>query len=99
MYTTDMNWLPYIPKDNDVQVSRSADFEACASYSFVHILEIILKKQTGYFWEWSERFLAKTSDTQPWGNTLDNVINAANSRGLALTEAWPELTYSDAYEN
>ena len=92
-------WLNYIPTDKDVQVSRSADFEACASYSFIHILEMILKQKTGFFWEFSERFMAKVSDTQPWGNSLQNVVDAANNYGVCLTQYWPELTYSTNYEN
>lgn len=87
-----MNWLPYIPPDSDVQHSRNSDMEACASYSFIHILEMILKKQYGYFTEFSERALAKMSDTQPWGNALINVANAGHQ--VLLAEDWPPLTYS-----
>lgn len=94
-----MDWINFIPPDKDVQVSRSQDFEACASYSYIHILEMRLRKQYGLFWEWSERAMAKLSDTQPWGNTLDNVVNAANNYGVLLTQSWPELTYSTNYQN
>lgn len=94
-----MNWLPYIPTDLDVQVSRTTDFEACVSYSAVHIAEMLLRKQLGYFTEFSERALAKLSDTQPWGNSLQNVVNALNQHGLLLSQDWPELTYSSDYEN
>ena len=94
-----MNWLPYLPKDLDVQVSKSQDYEACASYSAIHILEMVLMKKTGYFWEFSERALAKLSDTQPWGNSLQNVVNALNQYGVLLDEDWDALTYSDKYED
>ena len=94
-----MNWLSYIPTDHDVQASRSADFEACASYSAVHIAEMVLKRQNCLIGELSERYLAKTSDTQPWGNTLQNVVDALNLNGVCLTQYWPELTYSTDYEN
>lgn len=94
-----MNWTPYLPPDRDVQASKNADFEACLSYSAIHILEMCLKKQTGYFWEFSERALAKLSDTQPWGNTIQNVINALNQYGVILASDWPPLTYSTDYEN
>lgn len=94
-----MDWLPYIPTDKDVQVSRNTDFMACASYSAVHIAEMVLKRTTGLFFECSERYTAKTSDTQPWGNSLQNVVNALNLNGLCLTQYWPELTYSTDYEN
>lgn len=94
-----MNWLPYIPKDNDVQVSKSTDFEACASYSAVHIAEMLLLKKTGYFFEFSERALAKLSNTQDWGNSLKNVVDTLNKYGLILAEDWLELTYASKYEN
>lgn len=94
-----MNWLNYLPTDKDIQVSKSTDFEACASYSAIHILEMVLKKQIGIFFEFSERYLAKTSDTQPWGNSLQNVVDALNKNGVCLVQYWPELTYSNDYEN
>ena len=94
-----MNWTSYLPLDKDVQVSKSTDFEACASYSAVHIAEMVLRRSTGFFFEFSERFTAKTSDTQPWGNALQNVVDALNTNGLCLTQYWPELTYSTDYEN
>lgn len=94
-----MNWLQWVPKDLDVQNSRSADFEACVSYSAVHIAEMLIKKNLGQFWEFSERYLAKMADTQPWGNSLDNVVNAIKDHGLATTDVWPELTYSTNYED
>lgn len=93
------NWLSYIPTDLDVQVSRSADFEACASYSAVHIAEMLIKFQTGQFWELSERYVAKMSDTQPWGNSLDNVVQAIKDHGIATVDQWPELTYSTNYQD
>ncbi len=94
-----IDWSKYLPNDSDVQVSKSQDFEACASYSAIHIAEMVLKRSIGLFFEFSERYTAKTSDTQPWGNTLQNVVNALNINGLCLTQYWPELTYSTDYEN
>lgn len=93
------NWLNYIPPDKDVQVSKSQDYEACASYSAVHIAEMVLKRSTGLFFELSERYTAKTADTQAWGNSLQNVVDALNKNGVCLTQYWPELTYSTDYEN
>jgi hypothetical protein len=94
-----MNWNLFLPPDKDVQCSKSTDYEACASYSFIYILEMQLKAKTGYFWEWCERFTAKTTDTQPWGNSLDNVVKGVNEYGVCLVEDYPELTYSTDYEN
>lgn len=88
------NWYPYIPTDKDVQYSKNQDFEACGSYSATHIREMKDKKETGLFWEYSERYVAKCSDTQPWGNSLQNIVNALNQDGLCLVDYWPELTYS-----
>lgn len=94
-----MDWSQFIPQDLDVQNSRNADFEACASYSAVHIAEMLIKKNLGQWWEFSERYLAKMSDTQPWGNSLDNVVQAIKDHGIATVDQWPELTYSTVYEN
>lgn len=94
-----MDWTPYIPPDDDVQVSRSTDFEACASYSFIHIIQILLKYKTGLFVDFSERAMAKLSDTQPWGNSIENIMNAAKQDGVILSSDWPELTHSSDYEN
>lgn len=94
-----MNWLPYIPDDNDVQASRSQDFEACGSYSIIHICEMLLKRDRKIFWEFSERAMAKLSDTQAWGNTLQGIVNAINQYGIILASDWPPLTYSSHYDN
>lgn len=99
MLNESKNWVDYIPYDDDVQVSKSTDFLACGSYSFIYILQIVLKFKTGLFYDFSERGMAKLSDTQPWGNSLDNIVDAANEDGLLSVHDWPELTHSSNYEN
>jgi hypothetical protein len=72
---------------------------ACASYSAIHIAETLIKYQTGHFWEFSERALAKLSGTTHQGNSLENVINAINKYGLILDRDWDALTYGDQYND
>lgn len=91
------NWLPYVPSDDDVQVSGTQDFFACASYSAIHIAETLVKFQTGHFWDFSARALAKLSNTTKQGNYIGNIVTAIKTYGLLLDTDWPQLTDSDTY--
>jgi hypothetical protein len=86
-----MDWINYIPTDDDVQVSLIADFLACGSYSAVHIAEMLTKKWTGQMQFYSERALAKLSGTTHQGNSLNNIVNAINKYGLILEKDWPQI--------
>lgn len=94
-----MNWLPYIPLSDDVQVSHISDFLACCSYSAVHIAEMVEKRRTGQFWEISCRALAKMSGTTKKGNDISSVVSSIEREGLILDRDWDNLTYSNAYND
>lgn len=86
-----MEWIQYIPTDNDTQVSRIQDFLACGSYSAIHIAEMMTKKWTGQMGYYSERALAKLSGTTHAGNSLQNIVDAINKYGLILEKDWPQI--------
>jgi len=98
-----MDWQPFVPQDGDVQESQRTETAACVSFSAIHIIETILKQQTGVEVDFSERALAKLSGTTPQGNSYVNVVNAINKYGLILEEDWPiptdNYTWDEFYQD
>lgn len=97
-----MDWTPFAPTDGDTQESQRTETNACVSFSAIHIIEMLLKKQTGLEIEFSERALAKFSGTTPTGNSFVNVLNALNHHPLILDQNWPipndNYTWDEFYQ-
>ncbi len=92
-----MNWITYLPPGESqlsdiAPTNQRTDTLACVSYSAVHCIESQIRFLTGQAVEYSERALAKLSDTTHNGNSAENVINAIKKYGLILDKDWPEPT-------
>lgn len=81
------DWRPYRPA-GEPQYSQVADSQGCVSFSNNNACEIILKQQ-GFDYNFSDRALAKLSDTQPNGNTFAKVADTAYREGRILEADWP----------
>ncbi len=81
------DWRPYLVKE-EKQFSNNADTMGCVSFSLTNLLEI-QNKFFGIDVNFSDRFLAKMSDTTPQGNYLDKVAETARKIGLVLEEEYP----------
>ena len=80
------DWRPYLPP-GEPQYSQVADSQGCVSFSNNNLCEISLKQQ-GFEYNFSDRALAKLSNTQPNGNTFTAVEDSAYNNGRILEADW-----------
>lgn len=82
------DWTAFLPAE-ERQSSSFADSMACVSYSALNSIETQLKFLTGVEPNFSDRALAKMSDTQSNGNFLWRVGDTIRNLGLVPDEVWP----------
>lgn len=80
------DWRPYLPT-GEPQFSQVADSQGCVSFSNNNLCEISLRQQ-GFQYNFSDRALAKLSNTSPAGNTFTRVQNSAFNEGRILEADW-----------
>ena len=78
-----VNWLNYLPPA-EVQHSSTADFKDCVAESAIHCIESQEIKFYGSTKGYSERALAKLSNTTPKGNNAQTVFDTIKKYGLIL---------------
>lgn len=83
------DWTPYVPKGEN-QYSNMVDSMACVSFSFLNCLETLLKHRTTQEFDFSDRFLAKMSNTTTQGNTLGIVADSYRKYGCPVETDWPK---------
>ena len=92
----DGQWDKYLPVIE--YQNRSFDRMACISYSLLNPLEMQYLAKTGKEINFSDRFLAKMSNTQHWGNYVSTVFDTARRFGLVEESVYPDvLTDWDDY--
>lgn len=93
------DWRPYIVRHE--KQKDPLETMACVSFSLNNCLEIQTKFY-GNEMNYSDRFLAKMSGTQPNGNTLEKVADTARNIGLVLESEWPNepkaTTWAEYYK-
>lgn len=82
------DWTPYLPA-GERQSNRQTETMACVSYSLNNVIESQIKFLTGQELNFSDRWLAKMSDTTPEGNYLWKVADAVRLKGLVPEASWP----------
>lgn len=87
------DWRPYLPT-NEKQ-KDPLETMACVSFSFNNSMEMQYKLLTGIERNFSDRWLAKMSNTQPNGNYLWGVADTARIDGLVDEAVWPHIQTSD----
>ena len=85
---TSGNWKPYSIRE-EVQRNANGDTMACVSFSANNAIEMQIKYQTGVEINLSDRWLAKMSNTTPYGNWLDVVANTLRTLGAVEEAVWP----------
>lgn len=82
------DWRPFLVKE-EKQYSDNTDTMGCVSFSANNTLEIQHKQQTGVELNFSDRFLAKMSNTTPQGNWLYIVADTLRNIGIVFEDEWP----------
>lgn len=84
----DGNWLPYIPQGEE-QYNTSFDSQACASFGTTNAIEILKRRLFGSTENYSDRFVAKGSDTTPQGNSPHKVAEFIRKSGMVYEPDYP----------
>jgi len=79
-------WLPLV----ELQNNGGYDRMACVSYSLLNCLEILYIFHTKKEINFSDRFLAKASNTSKLGNSMSIVFDTVREKGLATESQWPD---------
>ena len=82
-------WNEYLP-DNEIQNMHGLETYACVSFATTNCIEILEKRVFGKRSNWSDRFLAKMSDTdKKKGNTPNNVAETRRKKGIVREDEYP----------
>lgn len=81
-------WDAYLPK-LELQHGTYFDTAACATFSALNCLEILMKKKFNLTLDFSDRFTAKVSGTTKRGNYLYKVADSIRKDGLVPEMEWP----------
>lgn len=82
------DWIPYLPV-GEVQKGRD-DWMDCVSRSYTNSIEIQERFLTGQESNYSDRLLAKRSETTKQGNYLYKVADIGRNEGLVSQKSWPD---------
>ena len=99
----DGDWTKYIPVF-EKQKYGSLETMSCVTQSALNVLEILVKKIYNIDINFSDRGLAKMSNTNKSGNSLQNVAETIRKMGVLLEEDWAfnnndVLTWDNYYRN
>jgi len=83
----DGQWGDFIPV-YEAQRNKYFDTMSCVTYSALNCLEMLHKNLYGEEINWSDRFIAKASDTTKSGNYLRKVAETIRLKGLILEKYW-----------
>jgi len=89
VYQANGQWDAYLPK-KEYQCIDSVETQACTSFGTLAATETLIKRVLGDSVEFSERFLAKNSGTDPrdGGNDPHKVAESLRKDGVVFQERW-----------
>lgn len=82
------DWSEFLPSD-ERQSGRGLETMACVSFSFLNVLEALFKRKYNLNVNFSDRFLAKASNTSQNGNLQSRVADTARKVGLINESDYP----------
>lgn len=84
----DMDWTPYLPKKEFQDIGRIETF-ACATFTILNCVEILIKKKYGLDRNYSDRFLSVVSGTDRDGNVPKVVAEFLRKIGVVTEDVYP----------
>lgn len=84
----DGQWITWLPKGED-QYNFNFEPLACASFGTLNAVETLLRRIYGETSNFSDRFLAKNSNTTPQGNSPQTVAESLRLEGVCYEMEWP----------
>jgi hypothetical protein len=88
-YQPDGQWDSYLSK-NEYQCINNVETQACTAFGTLGAVETLINRVFGDKVEFSERFLAKNSGTDPkdGGNDPDTVAESLSTDGVVVQKRW-----------
>lgn len=81
-------WLAFVPQ-GESQRNFGFDPQGCVSWGTENAVEILLRRIYGQTDNFSDRFLAKVSETTTSGNSPQKVSEALRKKGVPYEAQWP----------
>lgn len=92
----DGQWDEFVP-EAEVQ-NIATETQACVSFGTLNAVEILANRLYGRKRNYSDRYLAKVSDTTQYGNTPQKVAETLRKKGCPLEDYWPYTPDLDTWE-
>ncbi len=95
----DGQWIAYTPV-GESQLNFGFDPQGCVSFGTLNCVETLLRRMFDITENFSDRYLAKVSNTTPQGNSPQKVAEALRKSGTPKERDWPitpDLTDWDAF--
>jgi hypothetical protein len=89
---------PFIAQPHEMQLRFGHDYAACTDFAALDVIENIIFRKFGVRVNYSERWLAITSELTQNGNSLWNVAEAIRKYGLVPEEMLPWTAEEDTFE-
>lgn len=84
----DGDWTQYLPVE-ERQRNATMDTMSCVTFSMLNCIEVLYKRKYGVEVNYSDRFIAKASNTSRRGNWLETVAKTARNVGLIPEKMYP----------
>ena len=88
-------WSEFLPPD-EFQ-AQYVETQACVTFGTLNCVEILIRRLYGEVTNWSDRFLANISGTQPNGNDPQRVAETLRKNGTVYQEDWPYTSDLDTW--
>jgi hypothetical protein len=87
----DRDWRPFVPKIAEYQNINNIDPQACTNFGTSNALETLIKYHLSQDRNYSDRYFAKLSGTDPYkgGNSPHKVAEWLRKNGDVLESEWP----------
>lgn len=95
------DWSEFLP-ENEWQSPNGFESYSCVSHSSCNCIEILIKRLFGTSTNWSDRKVAKDSDTKIGGNSPKKVLTAIRDKGLVSESLWPTagvMSFTEYYKD
>lgn len=87
----DRDWRPFVPKIAEYQNVHNIDPQACTNFATSNCIETLIKYHLNQDRNYSDRYFAKMSGTDPYkgGNSPHKVAEWLRKNGDVLESEWP----------
>ncbi len=89
-------WDDFLPPD-ELQ-AQYTETSACVTFATLNCVEILERRIHGEARDWSDRFLAKLSNTTPQGNDPQKVSEVLRKEGCVIQDVWPYLPEHNTFD-